>query len=1355
MRYFLSSLFLVFFLVELCAQKHIAHTQKFTLEDGLSSYNITKVFQCKSGFIWIATDYGLNRYDGREFKVYTKENSGLCHNRIKKIEEDVNGNFWIEAGAYGGRKCQSIFNPQTEIFCSWDEYLEDLGFDSDELGISGNYKDVLVLRRINPNQLDSSYYYYEYRGHKIHKIFNLYRSIKEGSVPYGTIKLEANKYATLYSFKKDLVNGKYVQITDSLGQPLYKIKCPENLSVRPPISLKKEEFCLKCNTTNDQEYLFAFLVNEQATGVAKLAKIQKEKGFLIKTLYKNEKLYAIRKRAVDVYALNGELLQHVELDVELQIGLDENPFIDQHGDLWVGSYQCLYHISLQKKIFDVSLSSSKKARHFRGIEELPNGNVLACGTTFWTVINPDTGLVYLQNNAGDLADVVATTQGILITSEKRGVQRFDSLQPFEPYTVYNEQTRFLFWTLQEDANKQIWVGGAIGLYFIAQDKSLVPFEGYGVYKKLKTSAIYHFYKNREGTWLATSSGLYLMNLEEGQILEHYSSEQEGENYIPTAHIAHIAEDVEGVFWLATKGDSLVKWNPKTKAYRQFDQIQSGLSHNVLYAVYEDDFDNLWIPSNRGLMRFNKKTEAINIFLVEDGLPDNEFNTISHFRASDGRLYFGTQNGLIYFHPNEIETTSITYPFVITEFSKQDNRTDSISYLTNELKKKHTIYLYPNDKSFNLKFALLGYYNAKDNQYSYRIEGYDKGWTYQSENAIKINALPYGNYVLKIRAKPALNGSWVDYDHDILIYVVKPFYLQTWFLLMSSLLGALVIFMGFRWRLQRVEKQKEVLEEIVKQRTAKIEEDKKLIEQQAEDLKVVDRLKSRFFANISHELRTPLTLILGPLSYVLDNPAKLEEVQVIQKLRTMERNGKNLLRLIEEMLDLSKLEANKLELHEEVTFIQIFLTTIYDSFKPQADYQNIHFTFENLIEEDLGMMLDRNKTEKIINNLLSNALKFTPAKGKVILKVLISEGRFLLEVKDTGKGIPEEDLNSIFERFFQAGTKEQRPEGGTGIGLALSHELAELMEGNLSVESKVGLGSTFRLELPINEVEIALLDEDGEEEDVEVQIEESFIVPQNANQYTILLVEDNNDMRNYVGSLLLPYYHLLTAANGLEGLKLLEDNTTKINLIISDVMMPEMDGFEMLKVIKDNKSWRNIPIMMLTARASEQDKLHALTVGVDDYLTKPFSIAELLVRAKKLIDNYYQRLEWKREEKEEPNKTESEKTELNISDADKVWALELETYIKKDIFKTYNNADLAKHFFISQRQFERRLKKVTGLTPAKFVKEIRLQIAREILEKGNASAVKEVAYSSGFKTAKNFSTSYVKRFGKSPSEYLKK
>ena len=435
---------------------------------------------------------------------------------------------------------------------------------------------------------------------------------------------------------------------------------------------------------------------------------------------------------------------------------------------------------------------------------------------------------------------------------------------------------------------------------------------------------------------------------------------------------------------------------KTIEKKEQFTIADGLSSNIIYATYEDENNNLWIPSNYGLIKMNKTTHAVKAFTERDGIAHNEFNRISHFQDENGRLYFGGLNGLTVFHPNELLDNASEYdaPLQITKFQQYDGNSDSIIDRTSEIIQNPRIVLLPNDKFFNLEFALLEYQDAGQVRYSYQIEGQDKDWTILSENHLRISGLPYGDFVLTIKGQ-GVSGQFSTQVLTIPIQVIRPIYQRWWFIFSAIILLGIVSYYFYKRRTNELKNQQAKLEKLVHERT-------QTIQQQAEELRSLDALKSRFFANVSHELRTPLTLMLAPIESALKD-AKLSN-RTHTHLLLARKSGERLNRMINEILDLTRLEAGKLELHPEKIVWYNFLRTIIANFESIANGKNIEFQFHYQDSKTLQVSIDKSKMEIILLNLLSNAFKFTPQNGKVT--VLAKEGNQHLEIaiRDTGRGI---------------------------------------------------------------------------------------------------------------------------------------------------------------------------------------------------------------------------------------------------------------------------------------------------------------------------------------------------------------
>ena len=543
----------------------------------------------------------------------------------------------------------------------------------------------------------------------------------------------------------------------------------------------------------------------------------------------------------------------------------------------------------------------------------------------------------------------------------------------------------------------------------------------------------------------------------------------------------------------------------------------------------------------------------------------------------------------------------------------------------------------------------------------------------------------------------------------------------------------------QYRNHRLLEAKKELEKEVKKRTAKIES-------QAAELKELDQLKTRFFSNVTHELRTPLTLIMVPLTDLLSKNGIDETIR--QPLSKIQKNVKKLFGLTEEILDVMRMEQQQLPVKTEMVKIQELTHDIAHSFSSLAAYRNISLEIEYLLRKDLTIALDAKKYDKILNNLISNALKYSSSNSVINICLSELENSLRLEVRDTGQGIHQDDIPFVFDRFYQSKHANVSTEGGTGIGLSLSKEYSKLMGGTLEVNSILGAGSSFRFQFPKIIAEVA-----SKIEHITEKIAESKeqVVIAEPKAFTILVVEDNLEMVEYIYHILSPNYTVYKADNGISALKRLEQS--KVDLIVSDVMMPEMDGFQLLTAIKKHPTWQLLPLILLTARVAHEDKLIGLRLGVDDYMTKPFSSEELLARIDNLLSNYKERLTENRNVSSVKENKVSFEFEP-VPTVDEVWLKELEEIVKANMEDTsFNVKRLADKMNVSERNLRLKIKSNTGLTPNNYIKEARLSKALFLLENKAYGTIAEVCYKAGFKHPANFTSIFKKRYGKLPSAYF--
>lgn len=1349
-----SCLFILIFSFVAQGQSYLVQTEQLSIEDGLSNRFVRSIVQDVRGFMWFATKNGLNRYDGYSFKVFTQRNSNIQSNFIDKVFEDADSNLWI-GHAINNEATESfaaidIMNINTFEIQPWETYLEGK--------LPCATEDIY---EIYPSPTDKKLYITTKKG----KVY-IYKGNRQFDLLYehekaGTIRafLIGKSYNWLYCYDElialnkagKIVGKHFVTIDESyrcnfMGEEsnqeiwlatndmfhpyevYYWNLQTDSLKVNPPFTLFKEAIDLRVNAAFE---------------------------------YRPKTNCSIYQDRTSLRVFDANLKEVLNQSFSKNKGFIRAIYIDRQENIWVGVMtKGLIKISYQQNKFKSYLPDTST----RALIELSGDSILLLNSyggqyTYNLLTNEkkllDT-LTYL--------DAQESQDGhfIWLSSPGLHIKKIEKKAPFKRRFYFykkNEQQKkkqktgvqsSSSWAIQEDTYGRLWIGTVNGLSWIKKgEDSISVFDDYRDCPELGNTLINFLHENEKGLWLATSQGLYLLNLKTGDF-QRYNKEMKPPYQLPFNHIYHIYEDENDIFWLSTRGGGLIKFDLKTGVFKQFTK-ENGLSHNVIYAVLEDAEGYFWMSSDNGLMRMDPQNNVINTYSTEDGILDKEFNRKSAYQASNGKLYFGGLSGIVGFDPadflNEIETN---IPLQVVRYQYFNGNKGALLDATETFQEQQKIILDYTDRFFTIELALLDYRATNKRQYAYKIEGLEKDWNYTASNYIRVNGLAAGSYTLLVKGEGS-NGLWSKEPLKIPVLVKQPFYLTWQFLLFSGILLLVVVILYSRWRVQRLYQVQMHLEKEVSKRTQKIE-------QQADELRALDDVKSRFFANISHELRTPLTLMLGPISAILEKHygEKFEDIESILKL--VKRNGIQLQHLIEEILILSKLEAQSVELDEKALCLYPLLKRLFFAFEAQADLQEIDWSFNCEIKKGVYVLLDANKFEKILNNLLSNALKYTPRGGRVVLNVaqeIIGAEQVLLqlEVIDSGKGIHPNDLPYVFDRFYQSKRKEAIVQGGTGIGLALTYEFVQLLKGSIKVESELNKGAKFSLSIPTSIVEKPILDLEVEPLEAEV-LALSTLGPKNENSSTLLIVEDNKDMRSFLVDILGSYYNTLTAENGQIGLNVLTQNATEIDLIISDVMMPEMDGFELLQKVKSHIDWQQLPIVMLTARATEQDKLFALRIGVDDYLQKPFSPQELLVRVQNLLKNYGQRKAWQLEVSEENEKAGIEQ-EDSIPVVVDQWMENLETIAKREVGNTqFSITSLAYDLNLSERQLRRKIKTKTGLTPNQYFRVIKLDKAREYLEKRRYETVSEIAYKIGFSNVHYFSKIYQEQYGKKPIEYLK-
>ncbi len=972
-----------------------------------------------------------------------------------------------------------------------------------------------------------------------------------------------------------------------------------------------------------------------------------------------------------------------------------------------------------------------------------------------------------------------------------GLTIFDTIKesfiPIEGIPEKEDTIPTYIWDIIEDNNGKLWIGDfEKGLFYKeTNDDTFEPVKRVK-HKILGKTKIRDLFEDSKGNiWIGTyDHGLFCLPPENRDNMNfiHYQNRDIDSNGYYGTYINSICEDINGTIWITTS-KGLNRFNPVSNKFEVYKQHKELFGDQIM-KIFSDAKGNLWFNQyTHQLIRFKPyeiMQNPIKIFGTDDGLPFSDLSYRGLYQAKDGRIFIGgargTNNGFFSFYPDSVIENIDIPALVITDFKVRNRNYPLDSNIT----EKKNLRLKHNENFFSFEFAALDYTNPKKNQYAYYLESLENDWIYAGNRRFaNYTGVPHGKYTFHVKGSNN-DGYWNEKGTSISIIIQAPPWKTWWAYLLYLLfiISILNIVIRFYLRRQRLLHQLD-LEHI-----------------EAEKLKELDTMKSRFFANVSHEFRTPLTLILGPLQNLL---SKSTDSKSKQDLRMMQRNALRLQNLINQLLNLSKLESDKMKLQVKEENIVALVNGYTQSFESLAKQKKIDLIF-NSDEKDIKLFVDKDKIEKILYNLISNAFKFTdeggtieisitplnpPSRGDLLLADPLSkrsaefppfrgDGRGVqIKISDTGRGIPPEKLEHIFDRFYQADDSYTKDQEGTGIGLALTKELVEIHHGKITVESEIGKGTTFYIFLPkgkghlkkdeiVDKTAIPVKREELPEPIPELEFSESDLTKEDhlsqdkidgkEDKPYLLIVDDNADLRAYMRGCLDKDHYIFEAKDGIEGFNMATEKVP--DLIISDVMMPKMDGYKLCKKLKTDERTSHIPVVLLTARASTESRIEGLETGADDFITKPFDTEELLIRIKNLIDQRRKLQErFMKNAAKIGYKELMELPESGINSMDQKFMQKAINIVQEHLSdEAFNVKAFGSKMNMSRMQIHRKLVALTGQPANIFIRTLRLNKAAELLaiKSGN---VTEVAYEVGFNNLSYFARCFREQFGLSPSEFL--
>lgn len=953
--------------------------------------------------------------------------------------------------------------------------------------------------------------------------------------------------------------------------------------------------------------------------------------------------------------------------------------------------------------------------------------------------------------------------------------------------TYNKSDKEFYISTWDDG---VWIFDGNEVEVINQDK----------YKELTDVCVYATAKDDSGNlWIGTRSGLFILD-QKHNLFSANDILLENEEKIPSISIFKVNIDNSGNIWVATPNQGIYKITPSTggylsKNYSTFldnaqmhgamtilidsnDNVWAGTNGNgvnlydketdcfkavfnellekdeVVYCMLEDNGGNLWITSNSKMYnivnpRSNKEASA-QIYTIEDGLQDYIFNRNACCKGDDGKLYFGGAKGLNIFSPEDIVYDKHSYPVVITDFKIYNTsiRDRYIDYSGDEIQKSleytDRIVISHKDNNFSIDFSLLNYINPMLNKYEFKLEGFDNNWiqTDADRHFAYYNNLPSGKYTFKVRGANS-NGKWSENIRIMHITILPPPWFTWWAYSIYVIVAVITIIIIYRTITKRIYLQQMV--ELAKIQTQKNEE--------------INHSKLQFFTNITHELLTPLTIISASV-----DDLKIHTPETAGKLVEIEDNLQRLIRLIQQILEFRKVENNKQQLKVSYGSMTQLIRHSCMAFAPLIRKQNLKLCFIDGGKDYKGYH-DSDKLDKILYNLLSNAAKYTKANNEITIYQTFDdkENKFIFSVNNPGDVIPEEKLKHMFERFYEGDYRKFKTIG-TGIGLSLAKDLTILHHGEIKVESDAEKGITFTVMIPTGKESFSEneLDKDenntdfmeNNEEDIDTvtpsgEYNKEVYTPSSGNEalHTVLLVEDNEDLINVISRILSDHFHIIKARNGEQALEELKMNNVEI--VVSDVMMDGMDGFQLCRHIKESFDTKHIPVILLTAKTSDQDRIEGYNVGADGYICKPLNVNVLTAKIRNLLKRGTDKIFDSRKQ------LVFEAKEVEYTEQDEILLKKVVECVNEHLDDiNFDTTVLVDKMGMSRTTFTDKMKHLTGMTPLTFITSIRLQAAFRLLEEKKNIRITELAYSVGFNDPKYFSQCFKKKFGFSPKEYQK-
>ena len=1352
------------------AQETTTQFKHFSIDDGLSQNMVTSIIEDHNGYIWFGTKDGLNRYDGYTFKVYkTKpfDAYSLSDNYITSLYEDAHNNLWIGTVRGGVH----VYNEEKDNFIKIRTGKEHetesvstiTGNLQNDVWISfaqGKVTYIQSLGKIQdkvPASFSKSGFYRSNKKHIVPRIESIFLDSDGLLWILGNCGIMVYDTKTRKPYTKKCLMDGYLISFNGEQKKVEKLNGPVDLSTIDSRKIWEDDKKNLWLTTIDRLIRIDKNANRLTYFDFNLPggnEKNRASSVISKTTGASAELWVALHDGILTLDMQDTSIKQLPSETANPAGLVKSRAIvfykDKTENIWLGSNgDGISFYSPFKSTFTNGLpealrqgeATGKSIASMLAIKNDGEKEILLLGT-YDNLIQSE------KNKKTKTAPNFETLHGYLTTRamaiDKKNNIWMDGMSGivrYNPYTKTSETFPYLdsdssITSILPDANEDIiWYTSATILYrFDYGNKSLEKFSLPNYSESIFSDKLHAvLYQDGNMIWVGTADGLVMFDTEKKKIVGKFVHEKNNKNSISSAEIKCIHGDPfkpDRYIWIGT-GGGLNRLDKESKTFIHFT-MDDGLPNNTIYGMLADETGKLWLSTNRGLSVFNTLTETFTNFDVNNGLQSNEFNTGAYFKASDGEMFFGGINGFNQFYPKDIIIPKREIPIVVSNMELQLGSNKENIKLYHKAANK----LAYNQNNISITLASLDFSAPEKISYAYRIKNHDTSWiSLGNSRNITLTNLSPGKYVFQARGTDSY-GRWGHNTVEATFVISSPWW-QTWWAYSIYIL-ALIGIVAYAWNRYKKQLENQQKREEALRKTEAIME--------------MDKIKSRFLANISHEFRTPLTLIKGHIEVLKESGSDLA---VQRKFSEMENNSDHILHLINQLLDLSKMESGEYKLiFRRADVLADIKRTVY-SFQSLAEQKGIALSLDIQPEAEIHLqgehfIYSQEALTTILNNLISNACKFTD-EGKIHISIKFADSdsrkSISVSIQDTGAGIRTEDLPKIFDRFYQVDSSMSRRYEGSGIGLALVKELAILHGGNVEAESIPGQGATFTVILaegPNNSMDEPTRISSVQEKPkaAEIVIDEP-LAAKNEKQALVLVVEDNDDLRKFICDTLVNEWQCVGAIDGHKGFEMAQELVP--DLIISDVMMPGMDGFELCTKLKLHESTCHIPVIMLTAKASQTDRLQGFETGADDYLAKPFSTKELqvriqnLLRSRRILRQKFSTSVWMKPE------------EMEVSSKDKIFLQKLIDITEQHIQNEQFGVEiLASEVGLSTSQLNRKLKALTNESALYFIRNIRMQKALQLL-RAQTDNIAGVAYETGFDNPNYFSKVFKQHFGFLPSD----